>query len=642
MTTNRIPVTTPYLAVRVTEGQETICLPQAHPRQQGPLTLGRELRLCQLYLRRALPVQRLNRAIPIAVEELRRQALALRGDWEDEVAYVRESVGHLIVNQPAPPAQSQIRKWATIARHNFRARSRAQLREAAKQESTADAIVAAMRAAGVDISSSGGDRSPPPGTREKASVTGGGTSTPGAASGSAIGAETTPSLEQYGIQKLRKQAQELKATWGNGDHYVDSQVAMRLARSVNTNPSDRLVNEWRYQARRTYRRRAPQRVARAAALEALAKEWEGRIASGAIVHGDPDEGTSSGTGAPQQAPGSERPTGRPAARRRGGPKKPPTDDIEAAVAAAVPAGISGLPAAELVGSLRGTVLGATVALPGLGEVPYIQLAIEKFRHDARALRSKWMNNEDYVRCRIADHMLHEKKRSPAPKDVHKWINAARRCYSDIGKMRAQEGADLLSVAENLEQRARAEGIMPRSSEEPSTHEAESPGHRPPPPTPGTSGGSPHEPPPARPGVTFAHLAIASLRRDAQQIREAWGRGEEFFVAQRVAERMVRQSDPSPAPATLQQWVYRLRSFYRERSAEQEKRVRQLEAHAFALEQELHSLISPASSQEPEPAADPESTGESPLPPWTHFDPAITPALSNTHHVVDTGHIEYLV
>lgn len=91
MTTNRIPVTTPYLAVRVTEGQETICLPQAHPRQQGPLTLGRELRLCQLYLRRALPVQRLNRAIPAADQQdpqahaNTRGALSpqapLRGEW---------------------------------------------------------------------------------------------------------------------------------------------------------------------------------------------------------------------------------------------------------------------------------------------------------------------------------------------------------------------------------------------------------------------------------------------------------------------------------------------------------------------------------------------------------------------------------
>ncbi|ESS34513.1 KRUF family protein [Toxoplasma gondii VEG] len=301
------------------------------------------------------------------------------------------------------------------------------------------------------------------------------------------------------------------------------------------------------------------------------------------------------------------PTRMSAGRRRGRQQGQDAGEGTAATGPSAPSVSSASPMSRLEGSLRGTLLGSSVALPDVGRVPYFKLAIENLRLEARRIEDRWRSLKQYVTNRIAICMLEENTRSPSPLVIRHWIRRARKQYSRVSGLRAVEAALLQRVASDLERKAAAEGLLVRSPQE-------TPPHRPPSstdlPGAGSEGGSsgfPPRPAPRAPDLTFADLAISNLRRDAEAIEGTWSHGLEYYVAQRAAVRMVRGNDPSPTPATQREWAYSDRKVFRAEVTIHQQRARDLKDKANALEQELRTLLSSASGQVPEPLRESGST-----------------------------------
>ncbi|KFH02332.1 KRUF family protein, partial [Toxoplasma gondii MAS] len=122
-------------------------------------------------------------------------------------------------------------------------------------------------------------------------------------------------------------------------------------------------------------------------------------------------------------------------------------------------------------------------------------------------------------------------------------------------------------------------------------------------------GPSHTPVPARSEMTFAHLAIQNLRKEAQNIEASWLRDEALFIAERAAYRMARANDPSPSPAVLLQWQYTDKSYFQTQCTAHLQKARDLRRQADALEVELESLLSSPSGHAPDPSLGTESTGE---------------------------------
>ncbi|KYF38474.1 KRUF family protein, partial [Toxoplasma gondii ARI] len=93
--------------------------------------------------------------------------------------------------------------------------------------------------------------------------------------------------------------------------------------------------------------------------------WEGRLASGDLLQEDPDEGSSSRETAPQPASKSDTTQGRRAGRRRGRQQGQAAGEGTAATGPSAPSVSSASPMSRLEGSLRGTLLGSSVALPDM-------------------------------------------------------------------------------------------------------------------------------------------------------------------------------------------------------------------------------------------------------------------------------------
>ncbi|KEP60396.1 UNVERIFIED_CONTAM: KRUF family protein [Hammondia hammondi] len=124
---------------------------------------------------------------------------------------------------------------------------------------------------------------------------------------------------------------------------------------------------------------------------------------------------------------------------------------------------------RLEGSLRGTLLGSSVALPDMGTVPYIRLAIGNLRLQAQRTLSKWGSVEVYVKNRLANRMLKKHNPSPSPAEIRKQVSWARGQYSSIANARLEEAAQLQKLASDLERKAAAEGLLLRSPLETPTH-----------------------------------------------------------------------------------------------------------------------------------------------------------------------------
>nr|CEL76126.1 TPA: KRUF family protein [Toxoplasma gondii VEG] len=286
-------------------------------------------------------------------------------------------------------------------------------------------------------------------------------------------------------------------------------------------------------------------------------------------------------------------------------------------------------AAETRGSLAGTLLGSTVELEGIGKVPYVQLAIEELSRRASYLKSIWQSRDEYIRRRIAEQMTQHNVQSATVQQLRNWISNARDVYCARGPARAEEVAGLMNLAEELTKRAAAAGIPLRSSQEHTAQAAKSGEHLPSAQGEGPSVGPRHSPATGEHPTTFAHLAIAVLRSEAQFLRPLWYCGEAHAVAQHLALRMVRQGDPSPPPKVQRYWEHTRREFYRRHLRERKEHVRQLEARALALEQELQSLLSDTRGHEAAPSREAESTGKSSETPKSGKRKAKTKHLSQT-------------
>ncbi|ESS34017.1 KRUF family protein, partial [Toxoplasma gondii VEG] len=481
-------------------------------------------------------------------------------------------------------------------------------------ERLASEILATLEKAGAHLRLPGSPSSPRPGTSEQASRT----DSDGGASGTARGSPPPPtSTNDYcraGIQQLRNQAAAIKHTYSSKDTFVARQVAARMARSENPYPRDCVVRQWRYQATHYFNRQATLRMDEAAALEAQAMAWENRLTAGALTQDDPCEGTSGVTQPSERAPKPERTPGRPGDPRRHRQKRQVPVEATSTAASSDPSVSSSPTAAETRGSLAGTLLGSTVELEGIGKVPYVQLAIEALSRRAAYLRSHWGNEDDYIREKLAEEMLQHDVRSPSQRQLRRWIKAARRRYCARGPARADEAAALMNLADDLTKRAAAAGIPLRSSQEHTAQAVKSGECLPSAQGEGPSAGEPIKPRQCSPPTTFAHIAIAVLRSEAQFLRSLWYCGEAQAVAQHLALRMVRQGDPSPSPKVQRYWEHTQQDFFRRRLRVRQDHVRQLEARALALEQELQSLLSDTRGHEAAPSREAESTGESPLPP----------------------------
>ncbi|EPT24523.1 KRUF family protein [Toxoplasma gondii ME49] len=480
-------------------------------------------------------------------------------------------------------------------------------KEAARLESMASEIAAKLLAAGVDLSHVPGDASLTPGASDQGPRVGGDAAAPGTSSAGAPPGMAMQLYVRLGVAALRKEANELEELLSNKALYIEQHAAESLAQSLSPNPPDSLLLKWRGQAIRSYSRHESRRRERAATLRAQADMWEGRLASGDLLQQDPDEGSSSRETAPQPASKSDTTQGRRAGRRRGRQQGQDAGEGTAATGPSAPSVSSASPMSRLEGSLRGTLLGSSVALPDVGRVPYFKLAIENLRLEARRIEDRWRSLKQYVTNRIAICMLEENTRSPSPLVIRHWIRRARKQYSRVSGLRAVEAALLQRVASDLERKAAAEGLLVRSPQE-------TPPHRPPSstdlPGAGSEGGSsgfPPRPAPRAPDLTFADLAISNLRRDAEAIEGTWSHGLEYYVAQRAAVRMVRGNDPSPTPATQREWAYNDKKGFRADVMGHQQRARDLKDKANALEQELRALLSSASGQVPEPLRESGST-----------------------------------
>ncbi|KYF39043.1 KRUF family protein, partial [Toxoplasma gondii ARI] len=497
---------------------------------------------------------------------------------------------------------------AIEARHKYEIRSPAQLRQAAELEALANRVAAMLEAAGVDVSGSGGSSASRSEASERASRKDGDGQTPAAASDTSAHGSSNGTYLQVGLSKLKKEAAELREKLSDKTSFIVQQAAVRLAQSTNVDPTDRRIDQWLTQARARYYNSIPLWQQKAEKLEALAAEWEKKIATGAVTPLRPVEGTPSRKKVIKQAAGPDPTAGRPVARGRGRRKREPRDE---GAASAVPPELleSSVPQVEAqMSSLRGTLFGSNIDVPGHEATTYVQLAIDKMRQEADAWEKKYRSAAAFVQDNLACRMLQENNRNPPPETTRRWMTLAARRFSYRGCVSLQEAADLRRAADNLEKEAAAAGVLIRTSQEPTAPPSESAGPSQAAQAEGMAGG-PRIRIPGEGDATFAHIAIASLRRRAEKIRALWCCGKKMYVAIQVAHRVVRTGQPSPSESTLRVWKTEAGNRYERRSSEKRKLAEQLEAQALALEQELHSLLSSARAPEASPPPVSEETAE---------------------------------
>ncbi|KYK69800.1 KRUF family protein, partial [Toxoplasma gondii TgCatPRC2] len=541
----------------------------------------------------------------VALQQLRRQATALRQEWTNENTFVKMSVGRRCVDQPALPTVEQIRRWSTLSRKRFRARFPTRLREADHLETLANDVVKALENAGVSVPHDAEHSSSQPGTDDQTLTSGGDAS--GAAGGDTTSAATVKDYIMLGIQSLRNQAAALKEVWMNKEMYVARQVAQRLVRGISPTPPRKLVTEWKHQARREFCQRAHKRIGDAAALEAKANVWENKLATGAQTDID-------AAGVVHQQDGQKKQRG---------------VEVPSTTLPGDPSVSSASPGSSRSRSLVGTVLASTVELEGRGKVSYVQLAIEALSRRVAKLKSTWACRDTYVALQIAARMLRGNNRSPSAVELTQWCQAARDTFRRNSSTRKHQAADLLVKVDELKQRAVEAGVTLESSQEHIVEESELDRSLTASQDEGSSAGRPPPSTPVEAQMTFAHLAITSLRREAKEIRELWCRGEDSFVAQHVAERLVREDNPSPTPQAYKHMSYEARSMFRRAFAWHQQKASELEAQALTLEQELHHLLPSTQGHEEEPPPVAESSGKSSESPKSGKRKAKTKHLSQT-------------
>ncbi|KAF4644631.1 KRUF family protein [Toxoplasma gondii] len=420
---------------------------------------------------------------------------------------------------------------------------------------------------------------------------------------------------ELAITQLRRQAAALREEWGSEADFVRQKVG-RLIVSQSAPPTQEQIRMWSKWALSRFRVRAPARVREAEQLERLASEILATL---------------------EKAGAHLRLSGSPSSPRPGTSEQASRTDSDGGASARMARSENPYPRECVVREWRYQATRNYNIYAKLRTDEAAALEAQAMAWENRLTAGALTQD---VPCEGTSGVTQPSERAPKPERTPGrpgalvFLNESRRhnardVYCARGPARAEEAAGLMNLADDLTKRAAAAGIPLRSSQENTAQAVKSGEHLPSAQGEGPSAGPRHSPATGEHPTTFAHLAIAVLRSEAQFLRPLWYCGEAQAVAQHLALRMVRQGDPSPSPKVQRYWEHTRRECYRHDLRERQEHVRQLEARALALEQELESLLSATRGHEAAPSREAESTGKSSETPKSGKRKAKTKHLSQT-------------
>ncbi|PFH33999.1 KRUF family protein [Besnoitia besnoiti] len=249
----------------------------------------------------------------LAIRQLRRSAAALTRFWGDRNAYTVNNIADRLRREKMDPTLKQLRRWYKIARIMHYARSGSRLDEARALLDKAQLLETQMREAGVSLPSEVdrpvGGASQEPTSRQHSGP-------------SSTSAGPVRTFAEVAAAKLRREAADLRLTWGAGKSMYTAQfLADHMARYNNPNPGASLLKQWTYQAVNQYNRMADGKLSLAAALDAEAKDIEKEVVAVIPRARDPESDSSDQEGAqdPRETPTSTGPSSSPTAHSGAGP-----------------------------------------------------------------------------------------------------------------------------------------------------------------------------------------------------------------------------------------------------------------------------------------------------------------------------------
>ncbi|PFH34000.1 KRUF family protein [Besnoitia besnoiti] len=249
----------------------------------------------------------------LAIRQLRRSAAALTQSWGDRNAYTVNNIADRLRREKMDPTLQQLRRWYKIAHDYHRARSGTRLDEARALLDKAQLLETQMREAGVSLPSEVdrpvGGASQEPTSRQHSGP-------------SSTSAGPVRTFAEVAAAKLRREAADLRLTWGAGKSMYTAQfLADHMARNNNPNPGASLLMKWRCEAVNRYNRVADGKLSLAAALDAEAEDIEKEVVAVIPRARDPESDSSDQEGAqdPRETPTSTGPSSSPTAHSGAGP-----------------------------------------------------------------------------------------------------------------------------------------------------------------------------------------------------------------------------------------------------------------------------------------------------------------------------------
>ncbi|PFH33998.1 KRUF family protein [Besnoitia besnoiti] len=249
----------------------------------------------------------------LAIRQLRRSAAALTQSWGDRNAYTVNHFADRLRREKLNPTLKQLRRWNKSALAAHRTRSGPRLVEARALLDNAQLLETQMREAGVSLPSEVdrpvGGASQEPTSRQHSGP-------------SSTSAGPVRTFAEVAAAKLRREAADLRLTWGAGKSMYTAQfLADHMARYNNPNPGASLLKQWTYQAVNRYNRMADGKLSLAAALDAEAEDIEKEVAAVIPRARDPESDSSDQEGAqdPRETPTSTGPSSSPTAHSGAGP-----------------------------------------------------------------------------------------------------------------------------------------------------------------------------------------------------------------------------------------------------------------------------------------------------------------------------------
>ncbi|PFH33996.1 KRUF family protein [Besnoitia besnoiti] len=249
----------------------------------------------------------------LAIRQLRRSAAALTQSWGDRNAYTVNNIADRLRREKMDPTLKQLRRWYKIALAAHRTRSGPRLDEARALLDKAQLLETQMREAGVSLPSEVdrpvGGASQEPTSRQHSGP-------------SSTSAGPVRTFAEVAAAKLRREAADLRLTWGAGKSMYTAQIlADHMARHNNPNPGASLLKQWTYKAVNQYNLMADGKLSLAAALDAEAEDIEKEVVAVIPRARDPESDSSDQEGAqdPRETPTSTGPSSSPTAHSGAGP-----------------------------------------------------------------------------------------------------------------------------------------------------------------------------------------------------------------------------------------------------------------------------------------------------------------------------------